>query len=229
MSSKTNIQAVPTSNDRLRAAFAEHDRLNAISSDLMKKIERLAPLEAEVGMARADLQQILQADAEALHSWVSRDAKGAPPDVNAKAREEAGRKLAVAQTRLGAAVCVKNNLEQELVENNSRLTAHKQAVEAAMLDVLGEEALRSVQRMVAASAAYLESEANYQLVIQKLHSFSGSWGSDSPQTVSVGHWMKRIGDANVLPNEKRIEVAQRVREQTEQELQALLRGEDPVR
>lgn len=232
MNAKANIQALPNANDRLRAALAERDNLGAKSTEIIKKIERLAPLEAEVAMAGADLQKILAADTEALHDWVRREARGTPPDVNAKAREDAARKLASAQTRLGAAAGVKRELEQELVEINQKLSAHKGAVDLAIVDVFGEEALREVQEMRETAAVYLECEQRYLRVMARLRTFmsiNDAQGNTSAASVKVGVWLDRIAAANTLTNEERSEVVQRAAVKSEERLQALLSGEDPVR
>lgn len=228
MTAKPNVEVTPAAASRLRTALAVRDQLGATSSEIMKKIERLAPLEADVATARGVLQQILQADAEALHAWVNQDAKGSAPDTNAKAREEAGRKLSAAQARLAAAGGVKAALEQELVENNTKLHAHQQVIASASVDAIGEEALRSVERMRRASLDYLESEANLDLILGALGSFGGPLGQPNEQSRRISDWLTRIKEANKLTDQERAEATQRVIQRTQDTVDALLRGDEPV-
>jgi len=230
MNSNASLQVVPSSNDRLRSELAERDRLASVSADISSQIDKLAPFQAEVAMANAELQNITQRDAEAIQEWIDGGAKGKAPEPNAKAREEAGRKLAAAQAKLSAAANVHSDLEQKLVDNNERIRAHRDRVASAEIDVVAEEVLRLVERARQTSIAVLESEAAYQYASQELRNYmSPSFGVTSPQAPAVSAWLNRINEAYQLTTAEHVEAMQRGRQRAQAVLQQLLSGEDPVK
>ncbi len=230
MNAKTNTNVAPTSQERLRAALAERNRLGAASSELMKKIARLAPLEAEVAMAQAELDQILQKDADALKAWAQSDAQGTPPDVNAKAREDAARKLANARSRLGAADGAKKGLEQELLDINHQLQAHKFVVDAAEADIVGERALLLAEQLRSMYITCLEMEGEYVWTQHRLKGYLSA-----PDMTPTAHgpvitaWFERLKSLNSMTNEERLEITDRGGRNGIAELERLLSGADPVK
>lgn len=234
MNAKANVEVVPTAADRLRAAHAKRAELGAVSSEVQQKLEKLAPLEAAVAQARADLEQIEQADTEALRAWIDKGGEGTPPSGNAPAREAAARKLAAAEARLKASRQVKGSLEDQLLAANTELRDFTSSLRGAEIDVIGEEAMRAVEEMRKTSMAILESEAYFLAVrscLQQLRDSvaGGPHGNDCPPRVarSFSDWLDRISESNKLSNEEREQAARSGYQKAEQVMNQLLAGEDP--
>lgn len=232
MNAKTNIQAVPTALDHLRAALATRDELGKQSSEIMAKIERLAPIEAEVALAQSSLQEVMASEQQKLQAWADKGAKGAPPAVDSAAREQASRGLADAKARLEASGPVKGSLTDDLMAINTQLQQHRYTIGTALMDVLGEDALRAVGEMRGASLAVLESEAAYFAIRQQMQSLSEQMpndanGNTSAVARSFGNWLQAITDANRLSNEERQGAVQAGRTRSLARLEKLQSGEDP--
>jgi len=187
----------------------------------------LAPIDAAVAIAQQDLQAVLDRDAEALSTWVNQGGKGAPPEPNARQREVAARKLSEARTQLATAGAVKAQLEAEHESAASELRRQQEALARVQIDVVGEEAVRSVNLMRKAAAAYLEADYQYRFVMQSLRSRSGPFGSDSPLTVMVGRWIERISKETDISDAEQAEISRRAQEQTNERLGALMKGQSP--
>lgn len=232
MNAKTNIQPVPTALDRLRAALATRDELGKQSSEIMAKIERLAPIEAEVALAQSSLQEVMAAEQQKLQAWADKGAKGAPPAVDSAAREQASRKLADAKARLEASGPVKGSLTDDLMAINSQLQEHRYTIGAALMDVLGEEVLRAVEDMRKTSLAVLESEAAYFAIRQQMQSLSEQMqnnanGNTSVVARSFSNWLQAIDQSNQLSQEARQHAVQAGRARSLARLEKLQVGEDP--
>lgn len=232
MNAKANIQAVPTALDHLRAALATRNELGARSSEITAKIERLAPIEAEVALAQANLQEVMATEQQKLRAWADKGAKGEPPAVDSTAREQASRKLADAKARMDASGPVKGSLSDEVMAINTQLQQHRYVIGDALMDVLGEEALRAVEGMRKTSMAVLESEARYFAIRQQMQSLRDQLLNDANGNVSTvarsfGNWLQAIADADKLSGEERQQAVQSGRTHSLARLEKLQAGEDP--
>jgi hypothetical protein len=232
MNAKTNFEAVPSAMDRLRAAHAKRDELAAVSAEVQQKLDKLAPLEAAVAQARADLQQIEQADADALRAWIDQGGNGTAPTGNAPAREAAARKLASAEARLKSSRDVQSSLERQLLDANEGLRDFAPALRAAEIEVIGEEVLRAVEMMRQTSMAVLESEAHFlaaHRLLKQLRDTAGPSQYECPPVVarSFSNLLDRIVELNKLSEEERDTAAKTGLQRAQQVLNQLLAGEDP--
>lgn len=232
MNAKTNIQAVPTALDHLRAALATRDELGKQSSEIMEKINRLAPIEAEVALAQAHLQEVMAAEQQKLQAWADKGAKGEPPAVDSAAREKASRRLADAKARLETAGAVKGSLTEDVMAINEQLQQHRLVLSLALMDALGEEVLRTVEGMRKTSLAVLESEAAYFAVVEQMKSLRDQMptdtnGNTSAVARSFGNWLQAITDANKLGAAEREQAVQAGRTRSLERLGKLQSGEDP--
>ena len=232
MNANTNIQAAPTALDHLRAALATRDELDKQSSEIMAKIERLAPIEAEVALAQAHLQEVMAAEQQKLQAWADKGAKGEPPAVDSAAREQASRRLADARARLETAGAVKGSLESDLEPINKQLQDHRYVIGVALMDVLGEEVLRTVEGMRKTSLAVLESEGAYFAVVELMSSLRDQMPNDANGNTSVvartfSHWLQAIEAANKLSPGERNQAVQAGRTRSLARLEKLQSGTDP--
>jgi DNA repair exonuclease SbcCD ATPase subunit len=247
MKAKQNTTVAATSLDRLRAALAERARLGALSDELRQKMEKLAPLEAELETAQAKLREILQADEAALRAWIDAGAKGNAPDTNTKEREEAARKVEAARTRITSIAGVRSDLTKQMQECDAKLGAHGDKLCSAYLDVLGEEALRAVDETRQRSIAVLSAEARYFGVMQNLRSifesaqdreknrlggarFNEDGHLTSPTSAlnpKFQEWLRVIDDAYKLTDDERQRAAQVGYQTAQKAIEQLLAGEDP--
>lgn len=224
---KPNIEVVPTALDRLHDALDVIGELTKKCEAIVQKMAALAPIEAAVAIAQQELQVVLDRDAEALSVWVNEGGKGTPPEPNAKQRELAARKLSEARAQLATAGAVKSQLEAERASAASELSRQHEALARVQIDVVGEEAIRSVSHMRKAAAAYLEADYQYRYVMQFLMSRSGPFGSDSPLNVMVGRWVERISKETDLSDAEQAEISRRAQDQTNERLDALMKGQSP--
>jgi len=232
MNAKANIQAVPTALDHLRDALATRDELSSQSNEMAAKIERLAPIEAQVALAQANLQKILDEDADKLRSWADEGAKGEPPAVDSAAREQASRRLADAKARLEAAGQVKGSLTQDMAAISAQLQQHRYVIGNALMEVLGEEALRAIEGMRKTSMAVLESEAAYFAVVEQMRSLRDQMPDDSNGNTSsvarnFGNWLQAMSEANKLSDKERLQTVQDGRARSLARIEKLQSGEDP--
>lgn len=233
MNAKANVEVAPTAADRLRAAHAKRAELGAVSSEVQQKLEKLAPVEAAVAQARADLQQIERADADALRAWIDKGGEGTPPGGNTAAREAAARKLASAEARLKASKDVKGSLEDQLLSANTQLRDFAPALRAAEIEVIGEEALRAVEAMRKSVLAMMESEAYFLAArncLQQLRDSAASdpYGIDCPPSVArtFSELLDRIFESNKLSDDEREQAARSGYQKAEKVMNQLLAGED---
>lgn len=224
---KPSIEVVPSAFDRLQEVLSVIRELTAKCDAIVQKMAALAPIEAAVAIAQQELQVVLDRDAEALGAWVDQGGKGAPPEPNAKQRELAARKLSEARAQLATAGAVKTQLEAEHESTASELRRQHEALERMQIDVVGEEAMRSVSLMRKAAAAYLEADYQYRFVMQFLRSRSGPFGADSPLTVMVGRWIERISKETDISDAEQEEISRRAQDQTNERLGALMKGQSP--
>ncbi|MBD8873870.1 hypothetical protein [Rhodanobacter sp. DHB23] len=232
MNAKANIQPVPTALDHLRAALTTRDELGKQSAELMAKIERLAPIEAEVALAQSHLQDVMAAEQQKLQTWADKGAKGEPPAVDSAAREQASRRLADAKARLEAAGAVKGSLTDDAMAINVQLQQHRYVIGTTLMDVLGEEVLRTVEGMRKTSLAVLESEAAFFAIREQMQSIRDGLADDANGNTSMvarsfGDWLQAISLASNLSAEERDQAVRSGRTRSLDRLEKLQAGEDP--
>lgn len=243
MNAKTNIQAVPTPLDRLHAKQAELAKLSAEGERIRDKIDALAPIEAEVAQARAELGQVIAADEKAIRVWVEAGGKGATPSGNTPAREAAARKLAAAQSKLTAAQGVRGDLEQEWQALCDRARPFESEIKTLAVDVVGEEALRAVTAYRNAVVTMLEAEAYYWAVVRRLElipekpqasAYIDEHGhltspSDTASGALLSQWRQRLNKEMQVSAEQRKEASERAVRQVDQKVAQLLSAKEPAK
>lgn len=232
--SAAEISAAPTAAMKLKQARSKAAVLAQASSDAMEKIAKLAPLEAAVAHARAELQRVEQSDADALRVWVEQGGNGEPPAANASARESAARELASAEAQLRACAPIKGNLEAEIIASNTQLRNFQSVLRSAEVEVLGEGVLRALEDMREATLALVETEACYIAVYGYMQNIrdteaGGPYGvMASPAFNAVfNEVLNRINDSAKLTDEERERATRAGNVKAQRVIEQLLADEDP--
>jgi hypothetical protein len=218
MTAKPNIQAVQTPAERMRQAIATIETTLQEVENLRAKAAMFAPIEAEAAAAEAELQTILQADADAMRMWASDGARGAAPEPSNKAREEATRKVSTARAKLNASRGALAEFQGELDRANQRhLNAHA-AEKDALRVVLGQELLHRARVVKDAARRYLATEHHYARVKRAALEIGG-----------LDHLLSEAQEITkqFLPPDE-VEIAEAARLVCEKRLYALSQGQEPA-
>jgi hypothetical protein len=234
MSAKPKIEVVPTARDRLREAHAKQRKWGAIWSELTAKLAKLSPFKDAVAQARAELERIEQADADAMRAWVNRGAVGAAPIPDNAGRVDAARKLASAEASLRAAGVAKDDVENQLKAIGVEMRSFTPELHAAAIGAIGEEIFLAIEKMQRASLALLESDAHYKALRSALQrrrdqdagNIRGGIASSQVNVVFNGV-LQRIGELSTISPEERSAAWQAGTRSAEDVLTQLLADEDP--
>jgi len=216
MSTKPQIQGIPTSHQVLRDAIAERDAAAAKVDALRAKADLFAPVQAEVAAAEAALQQVLQKDIDAMQAWAEAGASSVPPESNHKARQEAAQRVTAARTKLETSAGAVREFEQQMVEANQRYIDALPAVVNAQREVIGEQLLRKAQDMKAAARDYIAAEQLYFRVQRAANEIGG-----------MDAYLARATKlTKPLMSSEEMEIGEAARMKSGRVLQALMRGEE---
>lgn len=219
MTSKQNIEAVPTTSQRLRQAIGARESIGREMEDNRARAARLAPLEAELAAANAALQGVLQKDADAMHAWAVDGANDVIPEPNHKAREAAARRVSDAQAKLNSAGMANAQFDAEYLALQERGVEAQNAVKDAQLPIIEEEILHRVQLLKDAARRYLMAEQFYYRGCSAAYELAGC----DPLLQRAAELAKEPFSAS-----EKVEMFERVRVASEQRLEALLRGDEPT-
>lgn len=139
----------------LKQAMATRDAIAQESAELEERMRRLSESSAARDAARAELDAMASADANALVDWTRAGATGSPPSPDMKAREAAARKLAQAEHALQSANVALKQLEADHLALAARYGAAQEEVKRLRARALAER--------------YLDNMAEQQRCTDELH------------------------------------------------------------